>query len=526
LVRITQQLFWIRHSTDDEIIVLGASLYDVLTTIKARSHEYPLVDLYYSSPTPLLRPVIVSLTNNGIRLHFDGQDQRLRLIEVLDFTKIAVRYKEADLVKPVDDIVKPTQAHLRSTGPPFKQIYHKSFGITFEGEYLEPKDASSSYGTYVLSYPGVALSFLVKASAWTSSKDTLLTLSSSDTLPAKSLAIFDGLSWKEARTNLFTRSCTHPRSLSLGSRREGHPDEIEYMRILGHGHIEVLRRSSNPFHLLLNETTAQDLVAEFGPPDAIYRKNDRRLSIHKTYNKGWPRRGTSGSLARFDGAADPEAPTTAVVTDDSDVDDVPAVNKDGTSVEHFFNYFHHGFDVFLSYPSTPSPGLIPSSTGTSDPQPIRTSNRLVATKLLLHGNIPGSFPFNRYRRSRWSLEPGKQYQHLTKGRTLDSETLFKEISGFLGEAWKDDSLSQEQERSLRRAMVLNRGWGDSSSSSCELLGGWEDGPEGGDVGIGKRKKKVEVADKEAGLGNTELFGFPGLLFEVLKNDTVSCLTVY
>jgi hypothetical protein len=33
-------------------------------------------------------------------------------------------------------------------------------------------------------------------------------------------------------------------------------------------------------------------------------------------------------------------------------------------------------------------------------------------------------------------------------------------------------------------------------------------------------------DGSSALGNTELFGFPGLLLEVLKNDAVSCLTVY
>lgn len=71
---------------------------------------------------------------------------------------------------------------------------------------------------------------------------------------------------------------------------------------------------------------------------------------------------------------------------------------------------------------------------------------------------------------------------------------------------------------MQRPMVLNRGWGDSPENSVEFLGGWEEttskGPRaGGD-------------SHDGGLGNTELFGFPGLLFEVLKNGAVSCLTVY
>jgi hypothetical protein len=70
-------------------------------------------------------------------------------------------------------------------------------------------------------------------------------------------------------------------------------------------------------------------------------------------------------------------------------------------------------------------------------------------------------------------------------------------------------------------MVLNRDfWGDSPGSSCELLGSWEDS-------TNAQKKGMESNAKGGpGAGNTKLYGFPGLLFEVLKNDVVSCLTVY
>ena len=71
-------------------------------------------------------------------------------------------------------------------------------------------------------------------------------------------------------------------------------------------------------------------------------------------------------------------------------------------------------------------------------------------------------------------------------------------------------------------MVLNRGWGDSPGSSCELLGGWEESAEG----VREDGNRNAGAGGAAGLGNTELFGFPGLVFEVLKNDAVSCLTVF
>ncbi|KAJ9428274.1 hypothetical protein QL093DRAFT_2130640 [Fusarium oxysporum] len=61
-------------------------------------------------------------------------------------------------------------------------------------------------------------------------------------------------------------------------------------------------------------------------------------------------------------------------------------------------------------------------------------------------------------------------------------------------------------------MVLNRGWGDSPGSSCEFLGGWEES--------GARRAETN------GDSTTTLYGFPGLVFEVLKNGHVNTVTVF
>jgi len=476
-----------------------------------------------------LAPVILTLPQNGLRLRFDGADQRLRLIEVLDFTKTHLTYNNTNLVKMPDDLGAGSsrQESLKPTGPAFRQVYNKLFGITYAGEYLgAPEGSKFGLGTYVLSYPGVAFIFPVRDSAWATLKeadskneDFVSLLSSSAALPATSLLIFTGESWTESRENLYTRPCAHPRSLALGSRgKEGLPDEIEFIKVCGHGKLEFERRSSAPFILIINETTVQDLVAEFGPPDTIYRKNDRRLSIHKAQSKS--HYGEHARYAKspvyFDGPSEMEQ---VVVTDDSDADDSrPATSTEAPSTECFYNYFHHGFDVFVSCPSSPAPALVPSDNEEEELPFIPGTDRLVATKVLLHGNVPGSYPFNRYRRSRWYLDPE---QIMFNDTTLHSETLFKVLSSVLQDHWSDTYAGKEQANNMQRAMVLNRGWGDSPGSSCELLGSWEESAE-----TSKKDKVATVTDSAAGLGNTNLFGFPGLLFEVLKNDTVSCLTVY
>jgi len=460
-------------------------------------------------------------------LRFDGPDQRLRLIEVLDFTRTQLNYKNNDIIKVSPPVANAwvASAPQGATGPSFRHVYNRLFGPAFPGEYIPPpSEQHSTKGTYVLSYPGIAFTFTLQHSAWSPKADFVSLLSSSAAEPAMTMAIFNGSSWTDARATLFTRPPQHPRSLALAGRgKDCGPDEVEEVKVLGQGLIEMIRRSSPSFWITLSETTPQDLVAELGPPDAIYWKNDRRLSIHKkrASNRRNSERPFRASPGRYDYYTDTDQSSTHTPTDDSDDDaDESSANgaHDRSSAECFYNYFHHGFDIFISSPTAPSP-LFPASTtrneGTSATPP---TSHLTATKLLLHANIPGSYPFNRHRRSRWTiqLEP-----HATEAETLNSEMPFQEISERLKEVWKSSYSSKSEEESLQRGMVLNRGWGDSPGSSCELLGGWEEHLDG-------RRKGAAGAFTNGGqaLGNTELFGFPGLVFEVLKSDAISCLTIY
>ncbi|KAI9833903.1 MAG: hypothetical protein M1819_003412 [Sarea resinae] len=512
-------------------LTLGASLHDVLTRLKAQPQIFPKLDLSYSPSQPIETPVLLSLPENGLRLRFDGPDQRLRLIEVLDFAKSKLSYKNSDIVKPA---ANPRALTLDTpagpNGPTFRHVYNRLFGPAFPGEYMPPshRDDGSAQGTYVLSYPGIAFSFPLLASAWSDNVDFVSLLSSQAASPATSMAIFDGSSWADARSHLYTRQPQHPRSIALaGKAKDGGPDEIEQVRIHGEGRIELLRRTAPPFWIVLSETTPQDLIAELGPPDAVYQKNDRRLNIHRTRTVGGDdsRRSSGLSSARRD-STDTDLSSSQTGTDDSD-DEAHAISaadhRAMSSSECFFNYFHHGFDIFISQPTCPSPAPPGSSPDSTAPSPEKASvqgstSHLTATKLLLHANIPGSYPFNRHRRSRWTLEYDASGVH---PEPVSSEMAFEDIAGRLREIWKSAYSSEEEERSLQRGMVLNRGWGDSPGSSCELLGGWEES-----LG-GKRKENGDAAAMgEQGLGNTELFGFPGLVFEVLKNGAVSCLTVF
>ncbi|KAK7739904.1 hypothetical protein SLS53_005497 [Cytospora paraplurivora] len=507
-------------------LVLGASLHDILTRLKAEPQRFPKLDLVYSPADPVKEPVIVTLPANGIRLRFDGPEQRLRLVEVVDFTKNHITFKDQSTER---DLVKPTAAgssHRPQLGeasnePTFKHIYQRFMGPTYDGEFIPGTDGQNM-GIYVLSYPGVAFTFPLAGSAYSPNKD-VVTLLSSSTQAATSMAVFSGDSWAQARETLWTEVLPSIKSFApLAKGKDVCPDEISLVKIHGGGKLQLFKKwTNNSTWILLGETTPQELVAELGPPDAIYRKNDQRMFIHKirTASNSRTRSGRAEERRQGD-PTDTDQSSAHTMSeesnDDEAIDDEFAGNVSG---ECFYNYFYLGFDVLVSTPTAPSQPP-PSQDGSGLPERAIKSespDRLVATKLILHANVPGSYPFNRHRRSRWEIS---YLDKVSPDSPINTETPFSEISKHLREEWQSIYSSEAEALQKQRGMVLNRGWGDSPGSSCELLGGWEDS--GGSTTTTSIARRADGSEDST----TTLYGFPGLVFEVLKNGYVSAVTVF
>ena len=499
-------------------------MHDILTRLKAQPQVYPTIDVSYSPSEPLAAPVILNLPPNGIRLRFDGPDQRLRLIEVLDFTKTQLIYKNIDLVK-ISETVGPEMTPSSPNGPAFRHVYNRLMGPAFPGEYIPPASKSGmAQGMYILSYPGIAFTFPFQDSKWDPAKDFVSLLSSSAAAPGKAMAIFVGESWQDACHDLMTTPCSNPRSLALSSRvKEFRPREVDLVRICGNGSVDMERGVNTPtFRINLGKTTPQDLIAELGPPDAVYHKSDRKMAVYKIqhrYRK--TTRTSSGTLhANHEETTDTDQSSLHSASDDSDPEErsnTTGNTKTDSSIECFYNYFHHGFDIFISQSTLPTPTFCPMENDGDEMIEVAEPKQLVATKVLLHANVPGSYPFNRYRRSRWVID----VQASALDVDLNSETPFTTLSENLRQIWRKHSSDESGEDSLQRHIVLNRELAESPGSSCELLGGWEESTD-----VQREGSMNNVAEDGPGYGNTKLFGFPGLLFEVLRNDAVSCLTVY
>lgn len=361
----------------------------MLGTIRNNPTKFPKLQIIHSEGDPIGFPVVVVLPASGLRLQFDGIQQYLRLVEVLEWGKYRLTYKGIELG--------------RQGSVTFKQVYSKVFGPTYPGVHNVEK------GTYVLSYPGVAFTFPIPkdcSDVPDSSEGLIKYLSNHG--ECSSMAIFKGHSWPEVFDKLFDASDDLP------YKEKVEIDYIEASPAMDRKcifsflkHPDDVRQST----IGLYETTMQEMIVLLGPPSERFLKQDSRLSIHN-----------------------------------------PNSTISGTQL--FFNYYHLGIDACFD----------------------TTYHVPRLCKLIIHGNLPGSLGFLKYRRCRWRLA----------GST--SETAFSDFYQF-----------------ERKPMILNQSL-DSPSSSVELVG------------------EPEILPMED-WGGTSLYGSPGCVFEVLGNSVAS-LTIY
>ncbi|WPG97488.1 upf0183 protein [Acrodontium crateriforme] len=483
-------------------MALGASLHDVLTMIKEDRAQYRAVDLHYSQTDPLQAPVVVTLPENGIRLQFDGPDQRLRLIEITDFSKINLIYKGSELTKNHDQAI--------SSRPAFKRIY-QIFGASYPGEYI-PSKARSPIGTYVLSWEGVAFNFPLQQSAWSPERDHVSLLGSHAASPASSLAVFEGASWAAVRDSLFVYIPSAPRQPTLTARARDHiplPSEIDVANIASDGSVVLVRRSpAQPFQIVINETMLQDIITELGPADTTHKREERLSTPDAGTHR---RRGSNFRPASTGRGSQPSSySSTGTDTFDADFDsgDAEDEGSERTSREIFWCYFSHGFDILIGPPS------VTTTSGACNGSASYLHSHLVVKKIILHGNVPGSYSFNRHRRLRWTIELPTQANRNTDRSAINSEAHFEQtvkprLMSQFADSWPESDMA--------RGKVVNRTWGAGPSDSSFFL------PDAGGGGDGE--DLIEGGGSEQWLGNTRLFSFPGFTFEVLENGAISALTV-
>ncbi|CAG8778413.1 22188_t:CDS:2, partial [Racocetra persica] len=76
---------------------LGSSVWDIINFLREQSRVIPSVDLKYTDESPIMTDLFLSLPANGINMRFDGPTQRLKSIEVNDFSKLRLTYQDSEV---------------------------------------------------------------------------------------------------------------------------------------------------------------------------------------------------------------------------------------------------------------------------------------------------------------------------------------------------------------------------------------------------------------------------------------------
>ncbi|KAJ6515790.1 hypothetical protein C8R45DRAFT_957618 [Mycena sanguinolenta] len=258
------------------IFELGTSLWNILDLLRRLQHSFPQVDIKYDTDASSTTPIILHVRPH-LDLLFSGKQQRLHTIVVRKLRfgdpPVTLRYKDVVLSSP-EEVLK-------------RVFISRTFGPT----YPPPGDDLRAD----LRYPGVWFSFEEDGMG-----DGLKGIQSEDRMQEVKRVI---ISQKEQDGE--DRD-------ALGELVECSAMDGEIARAIVKVHEGVTFyfhpvATAQAIHVVIGETTAQDLIIDLGPPNRVHYKEDDRMTIHST----------------------------ARANEDSE----PA---------YFYNYFQHGVDFLLS----------------------------------------------------------------------------------------------------------------------------------------------------------------------------------
>ncbi|XP_024235151.1 phagosome assembly factor 1 isoform X1 [Oncorhynchus tshawytscha] len=118
---------------------LGMPLAQAISILQKHCRIIKNVQVLYSEQTPLSHDLILNLTQDGIKLLFDACNQRLKVIEVYDLSKVKLKYCGVHF-------------NTQAIAPTIEQI-DQSFGATHPGVY------NAAEQLFHLNFRGLSFSF-------------------------------------------------------------------------------------------------------------------------------------------------------------------------------------------------------------------------------------------------------------------------------------------------------------------------------------------------------------------------------
>jgi hypothetical protein len=240
-------------------IILGMSLYQVIQILKSNCETIKTVQLIYNDKDPISSDYMLNLSNDGIILYFDSQNQRLKLIEISDLKKLRLRYYGNYF------------NNMPAVQPTFEQII-EIFGITSPGFY----DNNSS--VFLLHFPGLLFTFSIDYRVEPKITHGIQSLQ----FPAGRAPLVSKISIYNGNTPS-TSSAPEIPSICLnkdifGSKikvlRDGKATKGISLNIFMQGTYQMDREVFDT-EIMFNDT-CQDVMSSIGTPSSVYFKSEER----------------------------------------------------------------------------------------------------------------------------------------------------------------------------------------------------------------------------------------------------------
>ncbi|KAM8891502.1 phagosome assembly factor 1 isoform 2-T2 [Spinachia spinachia] len=241
---------------------LGMPLAQAIAILQKHCRIIKNVQVLYSEQTPLGHDLILNLTQDGIKLLFDAANQRLKVIEVYDLSKVKLKYCGVHF-------------NSQAISPTIEQI-DQSFGATHPGVY------NAAEQLFHLNFRGLSFSF--QLDSWNEAPKYEIPHGAM----VKRMHIYTGNNLQETRAPVMPLAC--------------------FLGNIFAESVDVLRDAAGPVGLKLRLLTAvgagcgpgvmadskvrslersiyfgdscQDVLSALGSPHKVFYKSEDKMKIH------------------------------------------------------------------------------------------------------------------------------------------------------------------------------------------------------------------------------------------------------
>lgn len=248
---------------------LGMPISQAIAILRRHCRVVKDIHMCYCDSDPLAMDVIMNLTQDGVRLVFDPNSQRLKIIEVYDLEKVRLKYCGVPFNTP-------------SISPTNDQI-EMSFGATHPGIF-DPANQQ-----FILNFRGLSFFFPSNDKLEHNYSHGLGSLQFSNGPPVVSkLCIYMGNSLTETKAPPLPISCYLAKCYSDTVQLvQGEAGTVNGLKVTLYGesgspskHSEV--RKSVIVEKVLFGDSCQDVMSALGAPCKVYYKDEDKMKIHST----------------------------------------------------------------------------------------------------------------------------------------------------------------------------------------------------------------------------------------------------